>query len=196
MKNAALTRYRIIDVIIFTAIVALAEYLLSFASNWQALANYTLSVVLAVSLIIMMRWDYLAVIPIVVGSAIFVLANHGSWQNYIIYIGGNLFVLINMLYFLMGKDKIKKLPYLLLYIISGYLLIAFGKSIACLLLLNLDFFSTLLSIMFGDIINLILALFIVIIMSKQKGVFEDQKAYLNSIKEEEYKQKYSLEDLK
>ena len=196
MKNASLTRYRIIDILIFTGIVALTEYLLSFASQWQALANYTISLVLAVSLIMMMRWDFLAIIPNVVGSVVFILVNHGAWQNYIIYIGGNLFVLINMLYFLMGKDKIKKLPYLLLYIISGYLLIDFGKTIACLLLFNLDFFSTLLSFMFIDIINLVLALFIVLIMNKQKGVFEDQKTYLMKIREEEYTQKYSLEDTK
>ena len=50
--------------------------------------------------------------------------------------------------------------------------------------------------MFIDIINLVLALFIVLIMNKQKGVFEDQKTYLMKIREEEYTQKYSLEDTK
>ena len=84
MKNASLTRYRIIDILIFTGIVALTEYLLSFASQWQALANYTISLVLAVSLIMMMRWDFLAIIPNVVGSVVFILVNHGAWQNYII----------------------------------------------------------------------------------------------------------------
>ncbi|MCR5741805.1 MAG: hypothetical protein K6G38_05060 [Gammaproteobacteria bacterium] len=194
-KNLSFNKYRLIDVLIFTAIACLTEYLLSLASGWAILQKFSISLILPVALIMMVRWNYLAVIPVIASSAIYVVSNHGSWQNYLIYIIGNLFILINILWFIGGKEKLKKTGYLLGYITTGYLLIELGRSFMGFLMLeSVNFFELFVNFLIADIISLILALFIVFISSKQAGLFEDQKQYLTKLKEEEYKQKYSIDD--
>ena len=137
-------------------------------------------------LICMMRWNGLAFfMPIVSGVVYCYSIKSATLDNYLIYTIGNMFVLINLVWFLKGKEKIRNsLPLSIVYTVTGFLLVALGRTIVATILGN-DFLGVLIGFLGAESINLVLAGFIIAIARLQNGLFIDQILYLKNIQKEE-----------
>jgi branched-subunit amino acid transport protein AzlD len=161
------------------------------AVNWFH-EVYSISLFIAISLIVMMRWGVWSIISIIAGAISYCLVNDAVFENYIIYIFGNLFILINLFWFLLGKDRIRKGYWTVLFVLSGYVLVEIGRSLVAVFFGG-KFIPTLIGFLGTDLINALLALLIIIITRKQNGLFEDQISYLKRINEEERNQNANTE---
>lgn len=189
-KRISFGQYRAIDLALFAAMLAGAEWLIVLAATrWFPGQPYTLTAVPAVTAIVMMRWGPFAAIHAALGGTVFCLASGGGWQQLIIYGGGNLLGLAAMALFrAWGKDGIRQdalrtmlfgvLTALLMQLGRAALSLLFGANMADVL----RFFTT-------DVISLLFSAVVVWIARHQDGVFEDQKNYLLRISQEEEEEK-------
>ena len=145
---------------------------------------YSVSLFLAISLLVMMRWGAWSVFTIVAGALTYCWAIGAAFENYIIYVFGNLFILFNLLWFLMGKERIRKGYWTVLFVLAAYFLVELGRAIIAVFY-GSAFLDTLISFLGTDLLNALLAVLIIIITRRQNGLFEDQISYLKRINEEE-----------
>lgn len=189
-KNISFKTYRLIDIFILTGLLIIFEIIASLALGWFN-EKYYISLFISMSLIVMMRWNAWSVITILIGTIAYCLTNQGILKNYVIYLVGNLFILLNLLWFIKGKKKFQKNYVVLLYVVTGYLNIEIGRSLIALFY-DAPFFSTFIGFLGTDLLNFLLALLIVFIVRKQDGVFEDQFSYLKRMNEKKESEKSYL----
>lgn len=182
-KQLTLGTYRFIDIIFVTTLMVVFEVIAVKAVGWfQEL--YSISLFFVFALLVMMRWGAWSTITIVAGAVTYCWANKATFENYVIYICGNLFILFNMFWFLLGKERFRKGYWTVLFVFSAYLLVELGRAIIAAFYGN-AFLTVLIGFLGTDLINVLLTLLIVMIMKRQNGLFEDQIAYLKRINEEE-----------
>ena len=185
-KGLSIHGYRAIDIGIFSVILFLIEFFATYFTN----NIFTISLLIPIVLIVLMRWGLYASITVVIGSVAYVYAislhSDGiTYKNYFAYILGNLFILINILWFIKGKEKVKKNLFISIgYVVSAFLLIEVGKTIFSGIFLGGDFFRILIGFLGSDALNVVIGLVIILIARLQNGIFEDQIAYIKRIKEE------------
>lgn len=189
-KNISFKTYRLIDLFILTGLLIIFEIIASLALGWFN-EKYYISLFISMSLIVMMRWNAWSVITILIGTIAYCLTNQGILKNYVIYLVGNLFILLNLLWFIKGKKKFQKNYVVLFYVVTGYLNIEIGRSLIALFY-DAPFFSTFIGFLGTDLLNFLLALLIVFIVRKQDGVFEDQFSYLKRMNEKKESEKSYL----
>ena len=179
-------QYRTIDLTLFALILCVSEALIVKAATWWfADQLYTVSVVGAVTAIVLMRWGPWAAIHALVGGVVFCLASHGSLKQLAIYCAGNLFSLLALLPLrTLGKERVRQ---------DGVLSVCFG--LVVLLLMQLG--RALVSLLFGtafsaalgffttDALSLLFTGLILWVARRLDGIFEDQKHYLLRIHKEE-----------
>lgn len=179
-KQLTFKGYRLLDLSIFTVLMIVFEYIGVKATLWFN-EVYSISLFLTIALIVMMRWGAWSVITIIAGVLTYCLANQAVWSNYVVYLGGALFLLFNLFWFLLGKEKIRQGYFPFLYVLSGFLLLELGRSLITIIITNkfplIGFLGT-------DVLNFLLTLLIIYIVRKQNGLFEDQIAYLKRINSE------------
>jgi hypothetical protein len=91
-------QYRAIDLAMFAVMLCIAEWLIvTAATRWYPDQLYTVSVVGAVTSIVLIRWGPWAAIHAALGGAVFCLASHGSSRQLLIYSVGNLLSLLMLL---------------------------------------------------------------------------------------------------
>lgn len=190
-KNISLQTYRMIDLLMLTGLLVIFELIASQALTWFN-ENYYISLFFTMSLIVLMRWNAWSIVTIFIGTVVYCWQNQGDFQNYVIYIVGNLFIVFNLLWFRKGKHQFKKSYIVLFYVLSGYFLVEIGRSLVALFF-DAPFFPTFIAFLGTDLLNLLLALLSVFIVRKQDGVFEDQITYLKRVSEENKKDDSSLE---
>ena len=185
-KGISLRTYKLIDLAIFTALLIVFEFLGVYVIEKYNHPEFCLSISLPLILICMMRWNGLAFfMPIVSGVVYCYSIKSATLDNYLIYTIGNMFVLINLVWFLKGKEKIRNsLPLSIVYTVTGFLLVALGRTIVATILGN-DFLGVLIGFLGAESINLVLAGFIIAIARLQNGLFIDQILYLKNIQKEE-----------
>lgn len=185
-KGLSIRGYRAIDIGIFSVILFLIEFFATYFTN----NIFTIFLLIPIVLIVLMRWGLYASITVVIGSVAYVYAislhSDGiTYKNYLAYILGNLFILINILWFIKGKEKVKKNLFISIgYVVSAFLLIEVGKTIFSVIFLGGDFFRILIGFLGSDALNVVIGLVIILIARLQNGIFEDQIAYIKRIKEE------------
>ncbi|MBO7085649.1 MAG: hypothetical protein J6W25_00885 [Bacilli bacterium] len=185
-KGLSIRGYRAIDIGIFSVILFLIEFFATYFTN----NIFTIFLLIPIVLIVLMRWGLYASITVVIGSVAYVYAislhSDGiTYKNYLAYILGNLFILINILWFIKGKEKVKKNLFISIgYVVSAFLLIEVGKTIFSDIFLGGDFFRILIGFLGSDALNVVIGLVIILIARLQNGIFEDQIAYIKRIKEE------------
>lgn len=186
-KGISLRTYKFIDVATFSILAGVFEYIGVYALKMYEFPYFSLSLFLSLTLICMMRWNYLSLILAIICGGVYCFANDGSVNNYLIYIFGNAFLLLNLLWFIKGKKKIKdKLALTVMFIITGYLSICLGRSLVSMIL-GESFFPVLLGFLGTETINLVLTLFVVLIARRQKGLFTDQIEYIKEVQRDELK---------
>lgn len=185
-RRISFRQYRAIDLALFAAMLCVSEWLLvTAATRWFPDQLYTVSLVGALTAIVMLRWGPWAAIHAALGGLVFAIASHGSGKQLLIYAGGNLLSLVMLLPLRrLGGEKIRS---------DGFLSVCFG--LATLLLMQLG--RMLLAMAFGapprnalgffttDTLSLLFTGLILWIARRADGILEDQKHYLLRIHKEE-----------
>ena len=185
-RQISFQQYRRIDLILFAVILWITETLIvTAATHWFADQLYTVSVVGALTAIMLMRWGPYAAIHAVLGGLVFSLLSHGSAKQILIYCVGNLFSLAALLPLRrLGKEHVRSDSFLSVgFGLLTLLLMQLGRALMALLtgttfLTCLGFFTT-------DALSLLFTAVIVWIARRLDGVFEDQKHYLLRIHKQE-----------
>lgn len=179
MKNISFKQYRAIDLVIWLVILSVFEYItVMAASKWFPGELYTLSQLVAVLCIVMMRWGGFATLHAVAGGFIYCLAQGAGTEQFAAYCIGNCFALIALLLFkTVGKEKVRtKAYYTLLFVVTTFCGAQLGRW-----LVSLFFGGTPGSVgtfFMADSLSLLYAVVVVLISRKMDGLFEDQRNYL------------------
>ena len=123
MKNHSFERYRAIDLVIWLVILSVFEYItVMAASKWFPGELYTLSQLVAVLCIVMMRWGGFAVLHAMAGGVVFCLAQGAGAEQLVTYCIGNCFALIALLLFkAVGKEAVRsKVHYTLVFVAAAF----------------------------------------------------------------------------
>lgn len=184
-KQITLKQYRLLDLSIFTIVLCLFEFLSVYILNNDDYPYFSLSISLPIILICMMRWNYRSfILPILSGVVYCLTIGNATIDNYVIYSIGNLFILLNLIWFKLGKDKIRSSGLLtILYTISGFILMCLGRSVVSIFF-DGKFLSVLIGFLGTGFINLLLACFVIMIARIQPGIFVDQITYLKEVQKE------------
>ena len=180
-------QYVLIDMIILTLILCVLEWASRMALNVFPREIATITIVLPIALIAMMRHGIVGVSLAGIGGLVYCIMNDASWDVYLIYILGNSFIIFNLLWFKkLGKESIRqKTGLIVLYVISGYVLMNLGRSMFALILGYKSFFSIMVRYFTTDALSGVMSVIIILIARRQDGVFEDQMNYLERIAAEE-----------
>ena len=181
-------QYRNLDLAIFIAMYALCEYLVIKAATVWFDEPYSISIMLPLLLIVMMRWDRYCIIHAVVYALLFVFYQGGNGKQYLIYLIGNLGFMLNLVLLnRMGKDKIRNSFFnSLIYLVSGFLLMEVFRGIASMIAAGSDL-KIIWQFIFSDMLSLVFGILVIIVIRRQDGLFRDQRDYLlevNSQKDE------------
>lgn len=178
-------QYRTIDLTLFAVIMFAAEFLIVKAATvWYTDQLYSVSVVGALTAIVLMRWGVWAVIHMVLGGLTIVIASHGSGEQLVIYCIGNLFALFALLPMKrLGCERIRLDAFLSVsFGMLTLLLMQLGRALTALLLGTS--FTDCLGFFTMDTLSLLFTGVIVWIARRRDGIFEDQKHYLLRVREE------------
>ena len=196
MKPLTFKQYRQIDLTILCIITAVFEAIATLASNqWFALQAMTVSIVLTLTCITMMRWGPYAALPAFIGAFVYCYISKATLPQYFIYCLGSLFCLLPLpLLLILGKERVRNnFVIRMLFIIETYLVIGVGRWICSL---PFDFTINTLSVfIFADILSLLFAIVVLTIAKNVDGLIEDQKSYLLRLdRERKAEQEANLND--
>ncbi len=190
-------QYRNIDLAIFLVLYGVLEYAIIKVGDLALDQAYTVSLMLPLQLLVMMRWDVYAIPQAVVSAILYVFYLSGiNIQEMIIYVCGNLMVLLLLVVLKKaGKEKIRdSFLFTALYVIVGFILMQLGRFIAAIITTQTFKIATLLRFIFTDSLTLIFSLFVVLIARNVDGLFEDQKTYLLNFKEKQNQERRDAEN--
>ncbi len=184
-RQISFSQYRSIDLIILTAALAISQYLIYVASSfWFPEQLYVASPVAAVVALVMMRWSGYAAIHAAFGGLFFTALSGGTWQHFLIYGVGNLLSLLALVMFkIYDKERVRQDATLaLIFGLCTQLLMQLGRAGVAAILgfpaaACLGFITT-------DILSALFTLFVIWIVRRIEGLFEDQKHYLLRIQSE------------
>ena len=179
MKQLSFKQYRNIDIFMLCLFTAIFEAIATFATiDWFALQAMAISITLAMVCIALMRWNGLAVIPALVGSFVYCVVSKATLQQFIVYCGACIFVLLALLPIkLLKKDRIRtNFVIRSVFVLATYLYIVLGRWI-CSLIFQPSL-KSLLVFMTTDILSLVFAILVMTVVKNGDGLIEDQKSYL------------------
>lgn len=178
-RQLSFEQYRAIDLAMFAVLLCFTETMIVKAATWWfAEQLYTVSVVGAITAIVLMRWGPWAGIHAVLGGAVYCLASHGSAQQLIIYCVGNLFALLALLPLrLLGGERIRLDPLMSIgFGLLTLLLMQLGRALVALAFGTA--FQTCLGFFTTDALSLLFTGLIIWIARRLDGIFENQRHYL------------------
>ena len=194
-------QYRQMDLTVFGAMLVVAEALIVLAATrWFPAEAYTVSIVAAVTSIVLMRWGPWAAIHAVLGGLVYCFVSGGQPGQYLIYCAGNLFALLSLLWFrILGKERIREDSFLtVMFALTTQLFMQLGRAAVAFALLRAlpgsapagtQSIAGALSFCIGfvttDALSGFFTAVILWIARRQDGLFEDQKHYLLRIQEAE-----------
>lgn len=187
MKHAiSFKQYRGMDVFFFTSLLCICEGLIIFAATrWFPAQPYTLSLVPAVTAIVMMRWGLFAAIPSAAGAVIYCLLSGAGWQHYAIYMIGNLAAL-TLLPFIrrvtwkrIHDNVLLCMAYgLMTALIMQAMRAVISLILGCSAIAALGFITT-------DILSTLFSVLLCWMMRRLDGMLEDQEHYLIRVQKEQ-----------
>jgi len=180
----SIKKYMTIDIIILTGIACALEAANVWIVGIFKNELFTLSITVAVALIIMMRWKWPAVITAAAGGLVYCLSSFASFEQYLIYGAGNTAILLNLLFFkVINPREVCSSAWLsALFCITGFVSVLIGRTLFSLVAV-FDFANIIL-LAASDALNIVMGLIIILIARRQKGLFENQLDYLKRNREE------------
>ncbi len=179
-------QYRSIDLILFVIMYGVCEYLAIKAATVWFDEPYSISIMLPMLAIVMMRWDRYSIIHAVVYALLFVYFQSGSLTQYFIYLIGNLGFMLLLVYMKkVTKDKIRATFFgSLSYLLIGFLLMEVFRGLASMLIAGKDA-GVIFTFIMTDMLSLVFAILVIIIVRRIDGLFIDQKQYLMQLNSQE-----------
>lgn len=185
-RQISFGQYRAIDLSILMAILVVCQYLTHLATSfWYPEQLYVVSPVGGMVALVMMRWGIYAAVHAALGGLMYAALQGGSWRQLLIYGVGNLASLLALgMFKLYGKERVRKDGFLsAVFAIAVQLLMQLGRAGAAALFgypaaASLGFITT-------DLLSILFTVFIVWIVRRIEGLFEDQKNYLLRIQREQ-----------
>ena len=178
-RQLSFQQYRAIDLAMLAALLCVTETLIVKAAIWWFPDQlYTVSVVGALTAIVLMRWGPWAAIHAALGGAVFCLASHGSARQLIVYCIGNLFSIFALLPLkFLGGERIRLDSILsVCFGVGTLLLMQLGRALTALAM-GTDF-QTCLGFFTTDALSLLFTGLIIWIARRLDGIFENQRHYL------------------
>ena len=172
-------QYRTIDILILVAITIIFEGVATMATaKWFALQPVAISIGLAMTCVVMMRWGVRAALAAFASGFVFCILSGATIQQFVIYCIGNMGALLGIVWFkVFGKEGIRKSLWLVtLFVSTAYIGEMLGRSI--LAILFGDPIGTIVTFLTTDIMSLVFAVLVIALFRKTDGMLEDQKAYL------------------
>ena len=179
MNQITFKQYRTIDILILVALTTIFEGIATLATaKWFALQPVAISIGLAMTCIVMMRWGWQAAFAALASGFVFCALSGASLQQFVIYCIGNVFALLGMIWFkVYGKEGIRKSLWLVtLFVSTAYVGQITGRSLMAIIFG--DPVSAFVTFITTDIMSLVFAILVVALFRKTEGMLEDQKAYL------------------
>ncbi len=179
-------QYRAFDLAAFVLMYVLCEFLVVKAATVWFDEPYSISIMLPLLLIVMMRWDRFSVIHAVIYALVFVFLNKGNTYQYLIYLIGNLGCMLTLFYVnKVGKEKIRSTFFdSLIYLVIGFLLMELFRGLASMVILGSNI-KIILQFILTDMLSLVFGILVIIIVRRVDGLFEDQKHYLIQLNSQE-----------
>jgi hypothetical protein len=177
------------DLFLFAIILALSELLGFFAIKWfPECANYTFSLMLPITLLVMMRWGWPSIFYAAGCGLLYCALWSAEYQLFITYIVGNSCIGLLLIYLhFVGKERTTKKWYMsAVFVLIGWLIVnlcrsliymAFGNSFATT-------FASFFALSDNGLLALVMGILVIVIMRRFDGMFEDQKAYLKRVDKE------------
>ena len=185
-RNITLQQYRNIDLLILLVLQSVSQAIIYKASTvWFADQLYVVSPVAAVTALVMMRWSGFGAIHAVTGGVLYALIAGGSWQQVLIYGGGNLLAAAALFPLkLLGKERIRGDALMtILFALCVQVLMQLGRGGIAAVLgypgdICLGFITT-------DVLSGLFSMVILWCVRRIDGLFEDQKEYLLRLQHEQ-----------
>lgn len=172
-------KYKIIDLVIFTGLYLILEFLISLAATkWFPEQPYIVSLMLPFLLIVMMRWDKWAGILALLSAPFYVLIYGGTGTRYLVFLIGNI-GFMSLLAFLLpiGKKKVRDNIFLTFcYVLIGYLSLELFRGLGAMIFEHATI-EVIWTFIWTDMLSLVFSLVVIFIARIIDGIFEDQKAY-------------------
>lgn len=188
-RHLTVKQYMIIDLVIFSVLLCILEIASRMALNFFQREIFTISIVLPLVLIAMMRHGVRALPLAALGGLVYCALNGAQAKVYLVYMLGNSVIAANLFWFKkVGKDKIRENTWIIvLYVASGYILMNLGRSVFAFLLGYEKLIANMVRYFTTDALSAVMAVVIILVARRQDGVFEDQMDYLirQAEKEEE-----------
>lgn len=185
-RKISFEQYRNIDLTILAVILAVCQFVIHLAvTRWYPEQLYVVTPVAAVTALVMMRWGPWAGIHAALGGVLYAVLSGGTVEQVLIFGAGNLASLLALVMLkLFTKERVRgdgflSLTFALLTQLTMWLgragmAAVFGYAPeACL-----GFITT-------DILSGLFTLFIIWIVRRIDGLFEDQKTYLLRVQSEQ-----------
>ncbi len=182
----SLKRYMCIDLSMLGAILCGLEILNSAALRFFPGEVFTLSVVLPVTLIVMMRWGAYGLFHAVLGGLVYCICNRGGLHTYLIYMLGNACIAATLIWFRkIGKEAVRQSALnTVLFALTGYLAMNMGRAAVASALEGISVLPLLIRYLSVDTLSTVIGIVAVLVARRQNGLFEDQRQYLLRIQEE------------
>ncbi len=197
-KQISIKQYRLTDLFIFLVILALGELLPHFAAVWfPSGATFTLSFVVPITLVVMMRWGWPSVFYALISGLIYCLLNQATGRQYAVYLIGNAFIALMLLpRYLIGAKKIaSKWWASALFVLGGWLCVYFGRATVSAICFAISPIAGstaaggYVAFALYDLLSLVIGMLIIIVLRRFDGMFEDQNLFLGRIEAEREEQK-------
>ncbi len=196
-RQITLAQYRNIDISIMVVILVLAE-LGIYLAKATVYSNqiFQASPCGAMTALVMMRWNAWAAIPAAIGGVLYGILRGGIWPYGIEYGLGNLLCLGAMLWFRLGKEKVRRDALTsMAFGLTVQVLMQLGRGCVALVVTLVDPsllkegatvlpLETFFSFITADVLSILLTVVAVWIVRRIEGLFEDQKSYLLRVQQE------------
>lgn len=172
-------KYKVIDLLIFTGLYLLLEFLISLAATrWFPEQPYIVSLMLPFLLLVMMRWDKWAGILALLSAPFYVLIYGGEGTRYLVFLLGNVGFMALLAFLLpIGKKKVRDSIFLTLcYVLIGFLSLELFRGLGAMIFEHAGV-EIIWTFMWTDMLSLVFSLVVIFIARIIDGIFEDQKAY-------------------
>ncbi len=179
-------QYKAADIVMFIIIMCLCETVNVLAlKQWFSSPMFSISVMLLVSLVVMIRWGLIGVTLPMVDGLLYCALLGATVSQYVIYIIGNAFVaLVWVILKVFSKEKVTSTWYFtLLYAIAGYAFLVLGRALVAICF-GESFLSAMLSTLSGELLNFVFAVVGLLTLRKVESMLVDQKTYLLKVTEE------------
>lgn len=179
-------QYKTADILLFLLIMCVCEAINVFAiRSWFPGMMFTVSVMLLVTLIVLVRWNWFGLLFPVADGLIYCWMNGAAAWQFGVYAIGNAFVALVWLFFLaVPKEKVTAHWWLTcIYAAIAFVLLLLGRSVvaACF---GESFVNTLKATAVGEALNLAFAIIGLLVVRRFDGMFCDQKQYLLKVAKE------------